>query len=287
MVIAVLGPLEVSGTSARLTPRDRVVLAALCLRPGTVRSLDALAEALWGEEPPASWSKIVQGCVVRLRRALGSGAVTTAAQGYRLNVPGEELDHVRFERLVGRARQALDAGEPDRAAYLLDEALRLWRGQPFPDLSEWSEARGDIEHLVELHDRAREDLVDATVRTGGDGVAEAARLVAEAPFRERRWALLALAQYRTGRQQDALSTLARARSTLVEELGLDPGPELRDLERAVLSQDEALAATVALSSPDARCPYPGLVAYDVTDSAVFYGREADTSSCLRRLTATT
>ena len=286
MVIAVLGPLEVSGASARLTPRDRVVLAALCLRPGTVRSFDALAEALWGEEPPASWSKIVQGCVVRLRRALGSGAVSTAPQGYRLNVPGEELDHVRFERLVGRARQALDAGEPDRAAYLLDEALRLWRGQPFPDLSEWSEARGDIEHLVELHDRAREDLVDATVRTGGDGVAEAARLVAEAPFRERRWALLALAQYRTGRQQDALSTLARARSTLVEELGLDPGPELRDLERAVLSQDEALAATAALSAPDARCPYPGLVAYDVTDSAVFYGREADTSSCLRRLATT-
>ncbi|WP_345201118.1 BTAD domain-containing putative transcriptional regulator [Fodinibacter luteus] len=283
MAIAVLGPLEVSGASARITPRDRVVLAALSLRPGTVRSVDALAEALWGERPPPSGAKIVQGCVVRLRRALGTRAVTTAPQGYRLNVPGEDLDHVRFERLAGRAREALDAGEPDRAAYLLDEALRLWRGQPFPDLGEWAEARGDIEHLVELHDRAREDLVDATVRTGGDGVAEAVRLVAEAPFRERRWALLAIAQYRAGRQQDALTTLARARTTLVEELGLDPGPELRDLERAVLAQDEALASQAALPPPTPHCPYPGLVAYDVTDTAVFYGREADTSSCLRRL----
>ncbi len=127
--IAVLGPLELDGTTSTLGLRDRVVLEALAVRPGTVVRAESLAEAIWGETPPPSWPKVVQGCVSRLRKTLGGDVIETAEHGYRLRVHVDHVDHLRFERLVGRARELLTVGEPERAVYLLREALDLWRGR--------------------------------------------------------------------------------------------------------------------------------------------------------------
>ena len=120
-----LGPLELDGTTSTLGLRDRVVLEALAVRPGTVVSAESLAAAIWGETPPPSWPKVVQGCVSRLRKTLGGDVIETTEHGYRLRVHVDHLDHLRFERLVGRARELLMLGEPERADYLLREALDL------------------------------------------------------------------------------------------------------------------------------------------------------------------
>ena len=282
-----LGPLELDGTTSTLGQRDRVVLEALAVRPGSVVRAESLAEAIWGEAPPPSWPKIVQGCVSRLRRTLGSDVIETAEHGYRLRVHVDHLDHLRFERLVGRARELLALGEPERAAYLLREALDLWRGEPFTELNGWAPGLIELERLVELHRDAEELYVEALVRSGRHQVVlgTAGRLVQEAPFRERRWGLLALAQYQDGRQREALDTLHRARAVMVNELGLDPGPDLSALEQAILRQDPSLAVRAVLPEPSADCPYPGLVAYDVRDAGSFFGREPDIEACLRHVDA--
>ena len=285
--IAVLGPLELDGTTSTLGLRDRVVLEALAVRPGSVVRAESLAEAIWGEAPPPSWPKIVQGCVSRLRKTLGSEVIETAEHGYRLRVHVDHIDHLRFERLVGRARELLTLGEPERSTYLLREALDLWRGEPFTELNGWAPGRIELERLVELHRDAEELHVEALVRSGRHQVVlgAAGRLVQEAPFRERRWGLLALAQYQDGRQREALDTLHRARAVMVNELGLDPGPDLSALEQAILRQDPSLAVRAVLPEPSADCPYPGLVAYDVRDAGSFFGRESDIEACLGHLDA--
>ena len=280
-----LGPLELDGTTSTLGLRDRVVLEALAVRPGTVVRAESLAEAIWGETPPPSWPKVVQGCVSRLRKTLGGDVIETAEHGYRLRVHVDHVDHLRFERLVGRARELLTVGEPERAVYLLREALDLWRGEPFTELNGWAPGLIELERLAELHRDAEELHVEALLRSGrhDDALAPAMRLVHEAPFRERRWGLLALAQYQAGRQREALDTLHRARAAMVNELGLDPGPDLTALEQAILRQDPSLAVQAALPQPSTDCPYPGLVAYDIRDAGSFFGREADIAACLGHL----
>ena len=285
MGIAVLGPLELDGTTSTLGLRDRVVLEALAVRPGMVVRAESLAEAIWGETPPPSWPKVVQGCVSRLRKTLGGDVIETAEHGYRLRVHVDHVDHLRFERLIGRARELLTLGEPERASYLLREALDLWRGEPFTELNGWAPGLIELERLVELHRDAEELHLEALLRSGRHQVVlgPAGRLVQEAPFRERRWGLLALAQYQDGRQREALDTLHRARAVMVNELGLDPGPDLSALEQAVLRQDPSLAVQATLPEPSAVCPYPGLVAYDIRDAGSFFGRESDIEACLAHL----
>ena len=285
MGIAVLGPLEVDGTASSLGLRDRVVLQALAVSPGVPVSADALAEAIWGEDLPASWPKVVQGCVVRIRKALGADAIETSPQGYRLVHHADHIDHLKFGRLLERARELVAAREPERAAYVLREALRLWRGEPFAELLEWPPGRVATERLVELRLEAEDLLTEAELLAGHHraALAPAQRMVREAPLRERRWGLLALALYQDGRQAEALQTLKRARRVLLDELGLDPGPDLVTLEQAILNQDPSLAVAATITEPSAECPYPGLVAYDIVDAATFYGREEATASCLRRL----
>src|SRR5689334_25413536 len=127
MGIAVLGPLQVDGQANGLSPRDRVVLSALVVRAGEPVSTEALADALWrGGDLPRTWSKVLQGCVVRLRKVLGTAAIVSAAHCYRLALTDEELDHRMFERLLDRARDTLGGGDPARATYLTEEALQLW-----------------------------------------------------------------------------------------------------------------------------------------------------------------
>ncbi|GAA3653498.1 hypothetical protein GCM10022237_11670 [Nocardioides ginsengisoli] len=284
MGVAVLGPLQVDGQVDGLSPRDRVVLSALVVRAGEPVTTHALGDALWGEALPASWAKVLQGCVVRLRKQLGSGAIQSTANGYRLALTDEELDHRRFERLLERAREALAGGDPARASYLAQEALDLWRGPALPDLTEWEPGRVETVRLDELRRDAEELLVEAEVAAGrAREVLERARaLVTQAPFREPRWALLARALHASGRQPEALGAIRRARAMLVDEFGLDPGRELVELEALLLRQDPSLAP-----APPTRvrvgCPYRGLLPYDAADADSFFGREDDVAACLRRL----
>ncbi len=285
MRIALLGSLQVNDGHTTLGPRDRIVLQALASRPGTELSPEGLAEALWGEHLPETWLKVVQGCIVRLRKALGPDSIQTSPSGYRLVVHQDEVDHLHFEHLLARARELLANGEPERALYVTGQALELWRGEPLVELVDWAPGRVESERLVELWRDAEDLHAEASLRAGRyhDVLGDALRMVAEQPTRERRWGLLALAQYQAGRQGDALQTLHRAKTTLVNELGLDPGPELSELEQAILRQDPSLAAQTVMPPTSTQCPYLGLVGYDVDDAPAFFGRQTDISACLRRL----
>ncbi len=284
--IAVLGPLAIDGDAAALSPRDRVVLSALVLQASEISSVERLADALWGAAPPTSWPKVVPGCVHRLRRVLGAQAIETTPRGYRLVIDDDEVDARRFERMLQRGRELLAVGDPDRAAFTLGEAVSLWRGGAYLDLDGWEPGRIEAARLAELRLEAQESRIDAALQSGrlADMLAPAQSAVAHAPLRERRWGLLALAQYRCGRQGEALQTLRRARQMLVTELGLDPGPDLLALETAILRQDPSL--TVPNPQPDTgECPYLGLVGYDIGDAESFFGREWEVADCVSRLTA--
>jgi DNA-binding SARP family transcriptional activator len=223
--IGVLGPVRVDGVEGRLPPREQVVLAALVVRRGEVVSAETLADAWWGGRLPATWRKALQGCLVQLRKVFGAGAIETRPQGYCLVVPADEVDACRFERQAARAQELLTLGEPDRAAFVVDEALGLWRGRALVDLDGWEPGRVEAARLEGLRLDAEELRVEATLRAGRfrDVLAEAQARVSEEPLREHRWTLLALAQYQAGRQGDALRTLHRARRLLAEELGRGSG----------------------------------------------------------------
>lgn len=285
--IGVLGPLTVGSGGDVVGPRDRVVLSVLALRPGDVVSPERLADALWGDDVPRSWSKVVQGCVVRIRKVLGPDAVETGPSGYRLVMPSDDVDAHRFERLARRGHELLTLGRPEHAAHVLGEALALWRGPALADLTGWDAGRIEAERLHELRLDAEEALVDAALRAGRgrDVVADAQARVAEAPLRENRWALLARAQYQAGSQGDALRTLSRARRVLAAELGLDPGAELTALEQAILRQDEELLTEAAPTPTLDVCPYRGLVPYDVADADSYFGRENEVAAAIRRIAA--
>ena len=286
MGITVLGPLTVNG-SGRLGPRDRVVLEALACRPGRPVSPEELSDALWGDHPPASASKNLQSCVVRLRKALGADAIATTEHGYQLALPADQVDARAFEAEVLRARELFAVGEWDRVAFALDRALERWRGPAFADLVEWEPARHETARLEELRLEAEELRVDARLRLGRprEVVTTAQAMVHAAPLRERRWCLLATAQYAAGSQGEALRTLRQLRQVLDEQLGVDPGPEAEGLERAILRQDASLpGATPGTSSDD--CPWLGLRSYDVDDADQFFGREADTATSLDLLART-
>ena len=254
-----LGPLAVDGVDVGLAPRDRVVLSALATRRGEACAADRIADALWPQRPPATWAKIVQGCVVRLRKTLGAGSIDTVPNGYRLTVPAEEVDAAVFERLVVRAREMLAIDEPERASYFLAQALELWRGPALPDLAEWHAGQVEALRLDELRLEAEELRLEAALRAGrhGEVLAEARERVDEAPARERRWALLALTLYRTGQQAEALQTLRQVRTVLADELGLDPGPELVALERLHPPAGAVPARGARVRGHQSHLPLPG------------------------------
>ena len=282
--VSVLGPLAVDGLARGLGRRERVVLAALVVAGGQPLASGQLADALWGEEPPASWLKVIQGCVVRLRKLLGSAAIESGEFGYRLDLTDLEVDSVRFERELDRARGALAGDDPQRAAYLAHEALNLWRGPALTDLEDWEPGRTRAQQLEGLRMDAEELYVDAQIAAGrAESVLEFARgLVTRSPFREHRWALLATVLHQCGRQAEALAALHRARTLLASELGLDPGRELVELEMLLLRQDPSLAPRPEREI-SRTCPYPGLLAYDARDSEVFFGRDEEVAAALRRL----
>ena len=280
MSIGVLGSLTYDGSTA-FGRRDRAVLTALAMCVGQRLTADQLADAVWGDELPASSHKALQGCVGRLRRVLGAEKIETSGQGYRLVVPPDDVDAQHFERTVTRSRELLALGEPERAAYLLAQSLSLWRGRAFEDVEGWDRAIIEAGRLDELRLEAEELRVDACLRSGRhqEVLAAAESMVKASPLRERRWFLLSWAQYQAGRQTEALRTIHRVKRLLADQLGLDPGPELAALEEAILRQDDALMSEGGLRTSTS-CPYQGLTPYDVDDSESFFGRDSDLIVCL-------
>ena len=240
--IRLLGLVEVSldGRPVALGgAKQRALLAMLALYANAPVTTDQLIEGLWGERAPASAAKMVQLYVSQLRRLLdgGDAAILTRGRGYELRVPADAVDAVRFEQLVGEASRA-----DDGASALVDEALALWRGRPLDDIADQPFAGAEIRRLDDQWLHARELAIDAALAAGGHAevVGELDELVAAHPLRERIHAQRMLALYRSGRQADALEAYRDARAVLVQEAGVEPGPELRRLHAAILDQDPSL-----------------------------------------------
>ncbi len=229
--------------------KQRAVLAMLALQPNATVAVDRLVDGLWGEDPPASAPKMVQLYVSQLRRLFaGEGAqIVTHGRGYELCVPADAVDVARFERLVDQAGRS--DRSPNEAAR---NALELWHGAPLADVAGEPFAAAEIRRLEELWLRAAELTVDSDLAAGQDheALAQLERLIEEHPLRERLHAQRMLALYRSGRQAEALEAYAELRRRLVEEIGVEPGAELRDLQGRVLAQDPSLH----LPAPPAEVP---------------------------------
>jgi predicted ATPase/class 3 adenylate cyclase/DNA-binding winged helix-turn-helix (wHTH) protein len=281
MDFRILGPLEVLDEGRAVTlggSKQRALLALLLLHANETLTTDRLIEELWGERPPPTAAKNVQMHVSRLRKALPTGAagdlVVTRERGYVLELDPERLDSNRFEALLADARTELAASHPERALAALEEALSLWRGEPLADLAYEPFAQGEIARLEDLHVGAIEQLIEAKLALGrhSEVIAQLEALIDAHPYREGLRAQLMLALYRCDRQADALQAYQDARRALVEELGIEPGERLRELERAVLAQDSALATPVGSADADAAPPAPasdelptGVVTFLLTD----------------------
>ena len=255
-----LGALEVE-LGDRVLPvggrRQQAVLALLLLHANSVVPRDRLIDALWGERPPETAANSLQVAVHGLRRVLGAERIVTRGRGYLLRVEPGELDLQRFDELVGRAR-----GEPAAAAAgTLREALALWTGPVLSDLSEAPFAAAERPRLEELRLAALEERIAADLVLGRDAelVPELEALTAEHPYRERLRREQMLALYRSGRQADALEAYRQVRRTFVDELGIEPGTELQELERAILRQDPSLALPDAQARSNIPAPLTPLV----------------------------
>ncbi|HYN53045.1 MAG TPA: BTAD domain-containing putative transcriptional regulator [Thermoleophilaceae bacterium] len=264
MDFRILGPLEVLDEGHPLAlggSKQRALLGVLLVHANEALSNDRLIDELWGEHPPATSAKSLQVRVSRLRKALGNGSdgvLVTREHGYELRLDPECVDAYRFERLVAEGRRDLVAGRPERARPVLEAALSLWRGAPLADLAYEGFAQGEIARLENLRVEALEQLNDAKLALGchAEVVGELEALIGEHPYRESLRSQLMLALYRCDRQADALQAYQDARRALVEELGIEPGVRLRELERAILAQDPALAPTTveAAEMPVSRLP---------------------------------
>jgi DNA-binding SARP family transcriptional activator len=260
-----LGPLEVwdeNGLVSLGTPQQRALLALLLLNANHVVSRDRLIDELWGHEAPPTAVKLVQLYVSRLRKALEPDILVTKAPGYMVRIGGDELDLHRAERLVASGRQALADGKPQEAAERLREALALWRGPPLAEFAFERFAEREIGRLDELRLATLEDRIDADLALGHSGlVGELEGLIAHHPLRERLRGQLMLALYRSGRQSEALEAYRDTRRTLVEEVGVEPGPALKRLEREILAQDPGLEAP-AREPPTPSRPAAALASHD-------------------------
>ncbi|MGH3569353.1 MAG: BTAD domain-containing putative transcriptional regulator, partial [Pseudonocardia sp.] len=231
--------------------RHREVLARLLVARGQVVPVDRLIDDLWPQQPPQQALATVQTFVSQLRRALepdraprAPGRVLiTEPPGYALRVDVDRVDAWQLERLVREAGDLLEAGEPGQALDLVDAGLALCRGPALAEFADAPWARTEVARAEELRLLAVERRAEAGLRLGRapDVIADLEAHISEHPLREDAWRLLATAHYRSGRQGDALGVLRRARGVLAEELGVDPGPALRQLERDILAQVDGLA----------------------------------------------
>ena len=254
--LGLLGPLAAWRDGAALPlggSKQRAVLGVLALESGRTVTTDTLIDALWPDEAPGRPQTAIQGYVSQLRKTLGPETIATDANGYRLDLAPGQLDSAEFERRLGAASKL---APPERAAELA-AALELWRGPALADFAYESWAQAEIARLEELRLAALEARNDAELECGrgAELVGELEALVREHPLRERLRGQLMLALYRAGRQAEALDAYAAARAALVDELGIDPGPELQALHHAILNQDDELVATAPVT-PTVRLPVP-------------------------------
>jgi class 3 adenylate cyclase/DNA-binding SARP family transcriptional activator len=263
MRFGILGPFEVADDRGRPValggPRQRAVLAILLLHADRVVLRDRLIEELWGAGAPATAVKTVQVYVSNLRKAIGDGVLLTRAGGYVLRNAREEVDVARFEALVAEGRGRLVAGDARGAAGSLRAGLGLWRGAPLADFTYEAFAQGEIARLEEARWAALEDRIEAELALGEHAalVGELEALMSEQPLRERLHALLMVALYRSGRQAEALDAYQRVHAQLYDELGLEPGVELRGLQAAILNHDQSLAAPPRTASAGPAEPASG------------------------------
>ncbi len=290
MDFRILGPLEVDDDGRQLPlggARQRGLLAMLLLHANEVVSSDRLIAELWGEDRVDDASRALQVAVSRLRRTLEpqrrigemSGVLATRPPGYELRVEPGQLDVDRFQELAAAGRAALVAGDAASAAEKLASALTLWRGPPLADLGYESFSQTEISRLEELRSAAVEDRIAAELELGRhtELVAELQDLVSRHPLRERLRKQLMLALYRCGRQADALAVYQDARRALTDELGIEPGRELRELQAAILRQAPELARDRP-AGPD-RPDDPG----PVPSGEVFVGRERELDALVHTL----
>ncbi len=245
MDFRILGSLEAAENGRSLAlggTQQRALLALLLIHRNRALTIDRLVDELWGGRPPPTAVKTLQGYVSNLRKSLPADMIVTRGRGYMLNVAPNQVDVARFEAMVAEGRQALRDGDPAIASKRLSSALALWRGDPLSDFAYEPFAQSEIARLEELRLAALEDRIDADLALGKHAalVGELEPLAHEHPSRERLTGQLMLALYRSGRQAEALESYRKARRALVDELGIEPGPALQELERAILAQDPAL-----------------------------------------------
>ena len=318
----VLGPLRIEAGRRVVTvssSKQRAVLAVLLLRANHHVAVAELIDQVWGGRSPASARSLVQTYVWRLRRLLdenehlgGRSRIATHADGYELRIAAGELDAHVFEQLVGQGQSALAAGDAAEASKHLAEALALWSGAPFSDLDLAGRAAAEGGRLAELHRRALNGRIEADLQLGrhGDVAVELRALIDANPLDEQLHSQMMVALSLSGRRAEALQAYARARRLLADELGLEPGPRLRQLQAAVLRGDSSLppcapAASAAdpatvrvLASDGQRLVTPGTDAppkarrpvtlgqvLDEREAREFQSRRAETAAVWRLLTA--
>ena len=273
MEFRILGPLDVRDGDQAVElagGRQRALLALLIINANETVSTDRIVEELWGESSPQTAPKVIQNHVSQLRRALGDGLLVTEGSGYRLQLEPGSVDVARFEELLAEGRRTLEQGNAEAAAGLFRESLELWRGSPLADVAFEPFAQAEIARLEERRLVAVEERIEADLALGkhDDLVGELEALIAKSPLRERIRAQLMLALYRSGRQSEALAAYQDARSTLVEELGIEPTRLLRDLHQKILNQDPGLDLAPSAEGPPEAA------------RGAFVGREAELSELL-------
>lgn len=239
MPFGVLGPLLIPGAQAPGPAKHRALLGALLLSPGRLVPLDRLMAVVWDESPPASAESVLRVYISALRKLVEG--IRTVPGGYLLAIEPEQVDWYRFERLVEQGRRARQAGRLSQAADDLRAALAMWRGPALADVDSAQLRRTHAVPLEELRLSALEERVELDLRLGrsGEVVGELRALVGAYPLRERAWAQLIAALHQAGRRSAALDAYQEARRVLVDELGLEPGAELREAHAKVLAGDEA------------------------------------------------
>ena len=287
MDFRILGPVEVwhDGTHIPITaPMQRAVLTTLLVRPGEVVSVDSIIDQLWGPEPPHTAQVTIRNYVQRLRRALPEPVLDTVQPGYRLSVDAQDVDANRFASLVERARMVASPN-PVQAAQLFDEALHLWRGTPLADLGDVPMRLVHSPRLEEMYLGALEESFEVRLRLGWHTrlVPELTALANAYPLRERLCRQLMIALYRCRRSAEALARYQTIRARLIEELGVEPGPELRRLQESILREDLTLSVPFvrvgeepAPTAPPAELPPP---------IATFTGRTAELTELRERFDA--
>ena len=273
MRIGLLGPLRVVVGDEQFSLRgakQRCLVGVLALQRGGAVAADRLIELIWGDDLPANPHNALQAQIATTRRALGTDAIETIGTAYALRDDAAASEIAMFERLAADGRAAAEVGDHAAAARTLQDALALWRGPALADFAYEDWARPEITRLEELRAATIDARVDAELALGRDAdlVGEIEAHLAHDRLREHRWAQLMLALYRSGRQADALRAASEARRTLVEELGVDPGPELAELEAQILDHDVAPAPRRSIVADMTRPPLPA-------PWTRFFGREQE------------